>query len=268
MKTLKIIFYIFLVVLLFNGCAKEYSLEGLGVRVPAGTWEFKDSLTSFQGNIDSAYFVSSAGSATKELHLLGKSQDGSQTFDMYLFADTFKTGIYKASLFQCAFEYSMPANALYQDYQLIGEFIVNITSFSNTSISGTFSGAALDSGNNVKNLSPGKFTSRIGVSGPLSSGVLGDSAGNCKPVVVAGIYTPGVALTPVNTVQVRVTVAVAGDYLITTNRVNGIAFSKSGTFTSTGDQTVTLNGTGTPLNSGAQNYTVRFGNSSCTFSID
>ena len=253
---------------MFNGCAKEYSLEGLGVRVPAGTWEFKDSLTSFQGNIDSAYFVSSAGSATKELHLLGKSQDGSQTFHMYLFADTFKTGIYKASLFQCAFEYSMPANALYQAYQLIGEFIVNITSFSNTSISGTFSGAALDSGNNVKNLSQGKFTSRIGVSGPLSSGVLGDSAGNCKPVVVAGIYTPGVALTPVNTVQVRVTVAVAGDYLITTNRVNGIAFSKSGTFTSTGDQTVTLNGTGTPLNSGAQNYTVSFGNSSCTFSID
>ena len=269
MKLLKITFYLFLAAVLFNACRKEYSLEGGGLKVPSGTWEFKDSLKQFQGNMDTAYINSSAGTGTKELHLIGTSADGSQTFHMHLFADTFKTGTYKASLFQSSFEYTIPAKTIYQADQLIGEFIVNITSFSNNYISGTFSGAALDSANKIKNLSQGKFTSTIGISGTaVSSGVLGDSSGNCKPVTLAGVYTQGIALTSANTVQVQVTVAVAGTYSITSNTVNGVTFSKAGTFTSTGVQTVILNGSGTPANSGNQNFTISYGNSQCGFTIN
>ena len=112
---------------LFNACAKEYSLEGGDLKVPTGTWEFKDSLKQFQGNMDTAY-ISLSRLATKELQLIGTSADGSQTFHMHLFADTFKTGIYKASLFQSSFDYSIPAKTLYEADQLTGEFIVNITS--------------------------------------------------------------------------------------------------------------------------------------------
>jgi hypothetical protein len=62
-------------------------------------------------------------------------------------------------------------------------------------------------------------------------------------------------------------VATTGTYNITTNTVNGVSFSNSGTFSVTGVQTVLLTGTGTPLNSGSQTFTVTFGSSTCTFSI-
>jgi hypothetical protein len=262
----KITFFLILLAVWFGACTKEYSIEDGGLKVPTGTWEFKDSLKQFQGDMDTAFISSSPGSGTKELQLIGTSLDGSQTFHMDLFADTFKTGIYKASLFQSSFQYSSPAKTLYQADQLTGEFIVIITSFSNNYVSGTFSGAALDSGNNTKNLSEGKFTSTFAAT--VSSGVLGDSSGNCKPVTLAGVYTQGVALNSANTVQVQVTVAVAGTYSITSNIVNGVSFSKAGVFTSTGVQTILLNGSGTPANSGNQNFTVSYGNSQCGFVIN
>jgi len=133
MKPIKITCYLILTAVLFNACRKEYSLEGGNLKIPSGTWEFKDSLRQFQGNMDTAY-IKSAGTSIKELHLIGTSNDGSQTFHMRLFADTFKTGTYKASLFQSSFDYTMPAKTLYQADQFIGEFIVTVTSFSNNYI--------------------------------------------------------------------------------------------------------------------------------------
>jgi hypothetical protein len=268
MTPLKITFYLILTVVLFNACSKEYSLEGGGLKVPVGTWEFADSLKQFQGNMDTAFTSSSPGSDTKELQLIGTSLDGSQNFHMDLFADTFKTGTYKASLFQSSFQYSLPAKTLYEADQLTGEFIVTITSFGNNFVSGTFSGAALDSANKIKNLTQGKFSSIIGSGTAVSSGVFGDSSGNCKPVTLAGVYTQGVALTSANTVQVQVTVAVAGTYSITSDIVDGVSFSNAGTFTSTGVQTVLLNGSGTPANTGNQNFTISYGNSQCGFAIN
>lgn len=268
MKPLKIIFYLFLAAVLFNACAKEYSLEGENIKVPSGTWQFSDSLRQFQGNMDTAFITSSGG--IKDLQLIGTSTDGSQAFHMQLYADTFKTGTYKASLFQSSFEYSITAKTLYEADQVIGEFIVNITSSTANYISGTFSGAALDSGNNIKNLSQGTFTSTIGTRIPtnVSTGVLGDSSGNCKPAVIAGVYTKGVPLTSANTVQVQVTVTVPGTYSVTSNTINGVTFSKAGTFSSAGAQTLTLNGSGTPVNSGKQSFAIGYTNSLCGFAID
>ncbi|MEO8763297.1 MAG: hypothetical protein ABI416_03380 [Ginsengibacter sp.] len=269
MNRLNITFCIIMAGVLFHSCKKEYSLEGGGLKVPSGTWSFKDNLKSFVGNMDTAYIVSLPGTGTKELDLIGTSGDGSQTFHLQLFADAFTTGTYKASLFQSAFKYTMPAKTLYQADQLTGEFIVTITSFTNNIISGTFSGASLDSANKIINLSQGKFTSTIAGNGTgASTGVLGDSSGNCKPVTLAGVYLQGIALTSANTVQAQVIVATAGTYAITTNTVNGITFSKTGTFTSTGTQTVLLNGTGTPTNSGNQNFTISYGNSQCAFKVN
>ncbi|MEP6947758.1 MAG: hypothetical protein ABI863_00725 [Ginsengibacter sp.] len=268
MTPLKITFCLILTALLFNACNKEYSVEGGNLKIPTGTWEFTDSLKQFQGNMDTAIVSTILGSTTKELQLLGTSLDGTQSFHMDLFADIFATGTYKASLFQSAFQYSLPAKTLYQADQLSGEFIVNITSYSDNFVSGTFSGASLDSASKTKNLSQGKFTSTIGTKAVVSSGVFGDSSGNCKPVTLAGVYTQGVALTAANTVQVQVTVAVAGTYTITSNTVNGVSFSKTGTFTSAGVQAVLLNGSGTPTGSGPQNYTITYGNSQCGFVVN
>ncbi len=269
MKTIKIALYIFLSVMFLNSCQKEYSVENGNVNNPSGSWEFKEGSKLFQGDMDTAYIDSSG--TTKELHLIGTSLDGTQTFHLHLYADNFTTGSYKASLFQSSFTYSSGSKQIYNANQLVGEFIVNVSSFGNNLIVGTFSGSALDSSGAVVQLTLGKFTSTIsasGSAGSASSGVLGDSSGICKPVTLAGSYLPGIALTSGNTVQLEVTVAVAGSYTISTNTANGISFTKSGTFTSAGVQTVTLIANGTPISSGTQNFTVTYDNSQCTFAID
>lgn len=96
---------------------------------------------------------------------------------------------------------------------------------------------------------------------------LGGSPGNCAGFAAAGTYATGTALTSSNTVTAQVNVTTAGTYSITTNTVNGIIFSGSGTFTGTGAQPITLTGTGTPLAAGSFNYTPAAGSSTCTFSI-
>ncbi len=269
MKTFKTAFYLLISTLALYSCQKEYSVENGNLKLPTGSWEFKNAGAQYIGDMDTAYIA--ANGNTKELHLIGTSADGSQTFHLHLFADTFKIGTYKASLFQSSFNYTSGAASLFNANQLVGEFIVNITSFGNNVISGNFSGSALDSSNKVVQLTEGKFTSTISISGTaggVSSGVLGDSSGTCKPVVLNGAYSAGVALTSSNTVQLQVTVAVPGSYTISTSTVNGVTFSTGGTFTSVGAQTVTLIGSGTPTNSGNSDYSVTYGNNQCNFTIN
>ena len=272
MKHIKIAFFVIFTAIFLNACQKEYSTENGGLIVPTGTWQFNDSSNLFAGNMDTAYLETSTSLNTQILHLLGTSLAGNQKFNMELYADTFTTGSYKASLFQSTFSYTFGGNNIYQAGQLIGEFTVNVTSFTGTSISGTFSGSALASGTKVVSLSKGKFTSTYtpmgGGSAGSSSGVLGDSSGSCKPVIVAGTYAPGTALTAANTLQAQITVAKAGPYSISTNTVNGVKFSKTGTFTATGLQNVVLTGTGTPVGSGDQSFTLTYGNSQCNFKIN
>ena len=92
-------------------------------------------------------------------------------------------------------------------------------------------------------------------------------SGVCTSITTGGTYTPGVSLTSANTVTVQVTVTTPGTFTISTNTVNGISFSYSGTFSTTGFQNVILTGTGTPINSGSQNFGITFGSSTCNFSI-
>lgn len=106
----------------------------------------------------------------------------------------------------------------------------------------------------------------IPVVAPIA-GTLGGGPGACTPSTVNGTYTQGVALTAANTVQVQITTATVGPYVVSTNSVAGISFSGSGT-SNGATQTITLNGTGTPTASGAQSFTVSFGTSTCTFSVN
>ncbi len=87
----------------------------------------------------------------------------------------------------------------------------------------------------------------------------------CSPGTVAGTYTAGTALTPANTVTVQVNVTTAGSYTLTSNVVNGMTFSATGVFATTGPQTVVLTGTGNPAAAGTNTFSV--GSSPCTFSV-
>lgn len=106
----------------------------------------------------------------------------------------------------------------------------------------------------------------VNVVAPVT-GTLGGAPGACTPVTPNGTYTQGVTLTAANTIQIQITTAAVGAYNISTNSVAGISFSGSGTTTGA-VQTITLAGTGTPNASGPQVFTVTYGTSTCTFTIN
>ena len=97
----------------------------------------------------------------------------------------------------------------------------------------------------------------------------GPAPGTCSGAVVNGTYTAGNTVTASNTVNVFVNVTALGTYGITTGAVNGVTFSKSGTFTSLtpNPQMVTLIASGTPTAAGTFNYTPSSGSTSCVFSV-
>lgn len=97
---------------------------------------------------------------------------------------------------------------------------------------------------------------------------MGGSPGNCTGVTPNGTYMAGFPLTASNTVVVNVNVSSVGLYNISTTTVNGMQFSASGQFVSTGSQAVTLKGTGTPLSAIITNLPVTGGGSTCTFPIN
>lgn len=111
------------------------------------------------------------------------------------------------------------------------------------------------------------FTVNVTGAGP-AVGTLDGAPNACTPVTVNGTYTVGTALTAANNVQIRVDVTSAGSYTISTNTVTGFSFSKTGTVAVGNDQLITLDGTGNPTTQGVQSFTVTFGTSTCTFTVN
>lgn len=118
------------------------------------------------------------------------------------------------------------------------------------------------------------FTVKFGTSNcTFTVNVAGPSSGtvNCGGATPAGTYTALAELDPVtNTVQISVNVTTIGAYTITTDTVdgptpNGFWFNGAGTFSSTGNQNVTLAGHGIPAAVGTFTLTVKYGSSTCTF---
>ena len=114
-----------------------------------------------------------------------------------------------------------------------------------------------------------KFTVRVDA---VTTGgavfILGGAPGNCSGVVLAGAYAPGTAMTPGNTVTMNVNVISTGSYTVSTPTVNGIQFAKTGSFATTGIQSITLTATGTPVSGGVVNFPVSTGSSDCSFSVN
>ncbi|WP_419868772.1 hypothetical protein [Chryseobacterium sp. CT-SW4] len=79
---------------------------------------------------------------------------------------------------------------------------------------------------------------------------------SCSGASVQGTFYSGVATTTANTITVPVTVSQAGPWTASTNTVNGISFSGSGTFAGTGTYNMVLYATGTPTSGGTNAYTI------------
>jgi hypothetical protein len=77
---------------------------------------------------------------------------------------------------------------------------------------------------------------------------------SCTGYSVSGNFYTGTALTSTNTMAVKVTVTVLGNFSIRTNTINGMTFSYTGAFTTLGHQIVVLTGSGTPAASGTFSF--------------
>lgn len=105
-----------------------------------------------------------------------------------------------------------------------------------------------------------------GSTGGTSEFSFAGASGPCSGAIVSGLYTAGTAVGTANTVTLTVTVDSVGTWSVGTATVNGISFSGSGTFSTTGSQTITLRASGNPTAAGTFNYTA--GSDGCTFSVD
>jgi hypothetical protein len=90
---------------------------------------------------------------------------------------------------------------------------------------------------------------------------------NCGTAQINGTYIVNKPLGDTNNVVVQVNVTTLGSYSIGTTTVNGYTFSKSGNFTTTGIQNVTLQGSGSPVVAGSNTFTATAGTSSCNFNV-
>ena len=130
------------------------------------------------------------------------------------------------------------------------------------------SGTPTTAGVNVVPLTVGTNTCNFSVTvGSPSVGTLGGGPGACTPSTVSGVFTVGTATTASNTVQVQLNVTTAGSFNISTNIVAGFSFAGSGTITA-GTSLITLIATGTPTIAGPQTFTLTYGTSTCTFTVN
>ncbi|MEP7163988.1 MAG: hypothetical protein ABI741_04795 [Ferruginibacter sp.] len=89
----------------------------------------------------------------------------------------------------------------------------------------------------------------------------------CAGATVTGSYTVGTALTTNEKVMLNVTVSSIGSYSITSNTINGMTFTRSSNFVSTGPANIFLIGSGTPIASGTFDFIFTGGGTTCTFSV-
>jgi hypothetical protein len=139
--------------------------------------------------------------------------------------------------------------------------IFTVTGIQTVTLNGA--GTPTTAGNNILTVGTNGCTFVVSVAGPAIYTFPG-APGACTVATVNGTYTVGSTLGASNTVLVQVNVTTTGAYTISTS-AGGMTFSKSGIFTTTGIQTVTLNGSGVPSTAGANTFTVGAGG--CTFTI-
>jgi len=94
------------------------------------------------------------------------------------------------------------------------------------------------------------------------------SPGTCTNFLVNGSYYAGIVTAVNNTVTVNVDVTRTGRYSIFTNTANGITFSASGSLSTTGKQTITLQSAGVPVRAETTAFTPNTGTVSCNFLLD
>ncbi len=103
--------------------------------------------------------------------------------------------------------------------------------------------------------------------GGVATGTLTDSAGNCKNIVVKGVYVVGQSAGDSNYALVNVNFTTQGKYKITSDTVNGLWFIDSGFATQKGAMQIKVKAKGKPILPQQSDFVLTFNTSLCTFSL-
>jgi hypothetical protein len=95
-----------------------------------------------------------------------------------------------------------------------------------------------------------------------------DAAGDCSPIGVSGAYKKDTALNATNFVDVQLDVTNVGIYIVSTDTVNGYYFRATGVTPLPGANSIRLVGFGIPIAVGTDNFTVKFGGTTCEFNVN
>lgn len=105
------------------------------------------------------------------------------------------------------------------------------------------------------------------VGGGSAVGKLSGDSSTCANITIVGVYGVGLTLTDSNKVEVEMDFSQPGTFYISTDTLNGIYFSKSGTVTNPGVTRIELKGSGVPTVAGVYPFRVSFKGSFCTFNL-
>jgi hypothetical protein len=100
-----------------------------------------------------------------------------------------------------------------------------------------------------------------------AKGTLKDDAGICFPSSVSGTFYNGITPDDTAFIEVKVNVFSPGTYTISTDLQNGLRFSDSGSFSTTGIHLIKLKPTGKLVSPVLTNFTIRFDTSACPLTL-
>lgn len=167
MKVLRGFVAFFVLMSVLVSCRKERSFESsTGTPIINGQWQFSEAGTMFSGPMDSA-FIRTIGVANS-LNMSGVSADGKGQITLQVLSNgTIVKGDYKNP--QVLFQYSLNGSLIFQNSGT-DDFTITITSIDSISVTGTFSGIAIDSVGNKQTISGGKFTAPLSGIAPPAVG--------------------------------------------------------------------------------------------------
>ncbi|MFC4232013.1 hypothetical protein ACFOW1_08930 [Parasediminibacterium paludis] len=234
----KVIIATIIAAVVFMTCTKEYSYEG-GISINAATYDISNICTN--AVVNGNYFVDEA---VDSLH------------NIQLQVNVSKVGSYNIS----------SANINGIQFTAIGTFsnvglqTVILTALGTPINAGTFN---YNIGNNNCIISILVKAKRI----KMASFNISGQPRQCATAIIAGNYVAGKAMTIANSVNIQVNVATIGAYFISTDTLDGIYFSASGSFTGTGNTLVTLQGNGTPTSPANLLFTPKSDTNFCSFPL-
>lgn len=284
-------FLLVTLLLVLWSCQKEVSIDTdttpSSGNTPGGSsnassygWSFTGTgNTAYRGCVDTAYYESING--IKALSIEGTDSANNEL----LITLVSPSGNFLATTYTPAGGAVMMFGTSSNAYAstTVSSFSLQISAINDTMITATFSASLAEvQGTGTMTIANGKIKALIGKQNPCSNSTTGggtgnssgkaafslsSSAGNCSNADVQGTYMKGTALSQSNSVTLDVNVTTPGDWSVSTSTVNGFKFSGTGTFSSTGGQTITLQGSGTPTAGTATIFPVTAGSSTCSFTV-